>query len=52
MADPGFARREGANLKAGARAYYWASFVPENCMKMKEIEPKGRVPDASHWIRQ
>ena len=41
-----FPRRRAPTPKLGAPTYHLAKFSPENCMKMKEIEPEGRVPCA------
>ena len=40
MADPGLPRRGSANLKWEVPAYYLAK-ISENCIKMKEIRPRG-----------
>ena len=47
VADPGFSRGEGANPKSGCKNLLFGQIFPENCMKMKEIGPRGgggRVP--------
>ena len=41
VADPGFARLEVPTSKVGAPTYYFGDIFPENCMKMKEFEPRG-----------
>ena len=38
--DPGFPR-EDANPMQGAPMYYLVFFMAENCMKMKNIGPRG-----------
>ena len=44
VADPGFPRGGGANLKGGRQPIIWPIF-PENCMKMKKFWAGGaRVP--------
>ena len=39
MADPGFLK--GANSKSGCEKLLFGQCFPENCMKMKEIGPRG-----------
>ena len=43
VADLGFPRQGSPTSKMGAQTYYFAKFLPPNCMKMKEFGPRGRI---------
>ena len=40
VVDPGFPKIRGANHQGGL-TYYFCQIFPANCMKMKEIGPRG-----------
>ena len=44
MEDPGFPRGGGAHLQGGGANLLFGQKFPENCMKMKELRPKGGGP--------
>ena len=46
VAVPGFPRGGGANLQGGGAHLLFGQKFPENCIKMKEFGPGGRVPCA------
>ena len=53
VADPGYLRQGVPIPGFGSKTHYLARFFAENCMKMKEIEPKeGCASLASPLIRQ
>ena len=43
VADPGFPRGGGANPQGGGTNLLFGKKFPENCMKMKEFGPGGRM---------